>query len=295
MLEATAKSIVSRAKEALGEFAEAIRLSSDVLAFADANEDEALATDALVSLGPQLESVGRLPEALHTYTRSAAIYRRNQAIPDLAYALARQSELLIVLGRGKEAEAPLAELEQGIATKADTNVNRPRRVARLRALLAVIEGRFDDVQKHATLARVAGQTKPDDSHLSASVLAEYAAARLGRSQTPVATMALWLQGASSPEARREMSYWAAQTLRARGENTRAHDLAQGALAEAASRLNPELRWRLAALANLTAPTQIGATMPPHATGDDIQKLKTLWGAYDSTPYFNRADLKPLLR
>ena len=111
---------------------------------------------------------------------------------------------------------------------------------------------------------------------------------------PTASIARWPQEASSPEGRGEVGYWVAQAIRTRGENVRAHELIQAAWAELAGRGSPELRWRLAAVANLTAPTQIGATIPPRAAGEEVQKLKALWGAYDSTPYFSRADLKPLL-
>jgi hypothetical protein len=199
----------------------------------------------------------------------------------------RQAEMLILLGRGKDAGPHLAEVERAIATKADTNAARPRRLARLHALLAATEGRFADVAIPAALARTDPGATPDSTDHSARVLAEYALAQLGRSRTPAATLALWPKEVTAPDIQRELSYWVAQTLRARGENGPARDLAQAAWAEPAGQGNPELRWRLAALA------QNGATMPPRAAEDAMQALKALWSGYDSTAYFNRADLKPL--
>jgi tetratricopeptide (TPR) repeat protein/tRNA A-37 threonylcarbamoyl transferase component Bud32 len=294
MLEAVAKAVVSRAKEALGEFNEAIRLSTDVLRYADEISDPALANDALQNLAGQFASVGRLPEAMAARDRSAKIYRENRQFVFLASTLVQQAETLIVLGRPQDAETPIAEVERLMADGSDTNVNRPRRLARLRALIAVTQGRLADVGKYADLARVENGAKPDITDLSARVLAEYAAAHLGRSTVPAASIALWPREAGSPESRSEVSYWVARTLQARRENARAHELVEASWAELAGRGSPELRWRLAAVANLPAPTQIGATIPPRAAADEVQKLRALWGAYDSKPYFARADLKPLL-
>jgi tetratricopeptide (TPR) repeat protein/tRNA A-37 threonylcarbamoyl transferase component Bud32 len=287
-LEATAKIAVSRAKEALGDLPEAIRLSTEALGFADANGDEAMETDALVSLGPQLEAVGRLPDAIQIYGRSAAIYRRTDTIPDLAFSLLRQSELLIVLGRGKEAEAPVNEIEANIKSGADVDARRPRRVARLRAFHAATEGRFGDVRSYAGQARIEQGGKPDTNHLYAQVLGEYAEAQSGRSRSTAATLTGWIKQGSSLGVRCELAYWAAQTLRSRGEPGAATDVAKSALTDCASLQSLELRWRLAALA------QIGATMPPRSAEDEIQKLRTVWQGYDATAYLSRADLKALL-
>jgi hypothetical protein len=204
---------------------------------------------------------------------------------------------LIVLGRPKDAEPVIAEVERHIADGTDTNINRPRRLARLRALAAATQGQFDDVEKPAALARSAKGAAPDITDVQARLLAEYAAAQRRRSKTPAATLLMWAEEASSPESRAELAYWVAHTLRARGEGAKAHQTIEAARTALGTRGSPELHWRLAALSNLTAPPQIGATIPPRtpqAENDETQKLKALWGAYDSTPYFARADLKPLL-
>ena len=62
----------------------------------------------------------------------------------------------------------------------------------------------------------------------------------------------------------------------------ADDVAKAAWEALANQSNPELRWRLAAMAR--------ATIPPRAAEDDVQKLKALWAGYDSSAYFSRADL-----
>jgi hypothetical protein len=62
-------------------------------------------------------------------------------------------------------------------------------------------------------------------------------------------------------------------------------VAKAAWTALAGQPSPELRWRLAAVAR--------ASMPPRSAEDDVQKLKALWPGYDSTAYFNRADLRAL--
>ncbi|MEO6223416.1 MAG: protein kinase [Vicinamibacterales bacterium] len=292
MLEAVAKNVISRAKEALGELNEAIRLATEALKFAETIEDDAIVNDSLQNLASQFIGVGRLADALAALERSADIYRRQGNAPFLASTLVRQAETLIVLGRGKEAEAPLAEVDRGIATKADTNAGRPRRVARLRALLAATQGRYEDVARHSLLARIDKAGQPDTTDLYARVLTEYANAHRGRSRTTVQILSTWPKEAGSTMARCDLSYWVAQTLHLRKQKGAAHEVANAALTDCAEQPSPELRWRLAAMANLTAPTQIGATIPAE-TQQDIQKLNALWGSYDSTAYFSRDDLRPL--
>lgn len=293
MLEAHARLFVSRAKEALGEFDDAIVMSKDVLRYADETTDPALANDALQNLSSQFTSVGRLPEALAVLARSVKVYRENRQFTFLSTTLVRQAETLVLLGRSPEVGALLDEVERLIADKTDTNAARPRRVARLRALQAATEGRFADAGRYAQLARVAKDGKPDTNDLFGRVLGEYASARSGQAKTPSVVLTDWLKEAASPETRRELSYWVAQTLRARGEHVQAHELAKAAWSDPANQSNPELRWRLAAVAILSVPAQIGATIPPRSAEEDVQKLKALWPGYDPTAYFNRADLKAL--
>ncbi len=295
--EAVARNIVSRAREALGELDEASRLASGALAFADSIGDPALANDSLQNLGSQFAKLGRLPEALSALERSAAFYREQAQVPSLAYTLLKQAEILILLGRGQESEAPLTEVERGIATNADTNPRQPRRVARLRTLRAVTEGRYADAEAQADLARAPGTATPDGIDRSARVLAEYAAARLGHSRTSTEALLAWPGEATSPGDQSELSFWVAQTLRVRHEDARAREVAATAWPVPAAQANAELRWRLAALAadgSDPASGGNGAIIPASAATTALEKLKTLWGQYDAAAYFARADLKPLL-
>ena len=80
--------------------------------------------------------------------------------------------------------------------------------------------------------------------LLALVLAEHARTQLGSGRTSPAIIARWASESSSPTARRQISYWVAQTLLARREPAMAYAIATEALAAPATRGNSELRWRL---------------------------------------------------
>lgn len=287
--EADAKNVIARAQEQLGAFDEASRLTREVLQYAESIGDDAVASDALQNLAGQFENLGHLPEALAALQRTEAIYRRQGKEASLPVTLTRQAEVLILLGRGAEAEGKLDEVDLRIASGRDQDVRRPRHVARLRALRAVTEGRLADVATHAAAADVRPPEAPDPVALSARVLGEYARARLGKGRTPPAVIVGWLGDAAAAGQRRELTYWVALTLMARNDAARAGPLAAAEWTAVGSTGSLELRWRLAAAAGLS-----GATMPPRATETSLQALRALWVGYDASAYFRRADLAPLV-
>jgi len=93
----------------------------------------------------------------------------------------------------------------------------------------------------------------------------------------------------------ELSYWAAGALAARHEDAKAYAVAARALNRLEGRDNPELQWRLAALAAqarmpASAPLT-GASMRARAEAG-LVAMKPSWG--DSIDrYLARADLKAL--
>jgi hypothetical protein len=171
-------------------------------------------------------------------------------------------------------------------------------VAALRALTAVTERRFADVEALAKGAIVAATpgAKPNSTTLLATALAEYARAMLGRSRMPTDEIAAWPQQTRSPKAQRDMSYWSAQTLLARHDATRAYSIASAAWSAPAGKGNAELRWRLAAVATLAAramtPRPDSATIP--RADDDLRQLITAWDK-PSAAYLARPDLAALRR
>jgi tetratricopeptide (TPR) repeat protein len=292
--EAQGKNIVSRAYESLDNYAEASRLATEALHLGESIADDGLVATSLESLVGQLTNLGRLPEALAHRERIEQIYR--QKTPALlAYDLPNHADLLIQLGRGKDAESQLAEVDRRIAEGAEAFKGRERRVAVLRALLASTELRFADVERLAAAAVGPAGAKSDSTGLLARVLAEHARSQLGRSRAAPADIASWPSEATSPASRRELSYWAASTLLARHEDTTAYSVASEALRALEGRENPELGWRLAAIATLAKQTgpaaQSGASMRDHASAS-IQSLVLVWGA-QADIYFARPDLKAL--
>jgi tetratricopeptide (TPR) repeat protein len=286
--EAEAKSILARAHEALENYDEARRLASEVLALAESIDDQVLIGVSLDNLAGQAERLGQLPEALALRERLESSHRASSDHLSLAFDLVNRADLLIRLGRGAEGEAALAEVDRGIAEGRQAYAGRIRRVSLMRALRASIEERFADVEAHARLAAGAASSKPTDLTVFASLLAEHARARLGTSRAAVGVIAGWPGQASTPAARREMTYWAARTLLLRRNAELARKLSEEAWSEAPARNNLELRWRLAALA---AQAGTGATMRASARGD----LLTLLGQWPGpgVTYVARPDLAAL--
>ncbi|MEO6224062.1 MAG: protein kinase [Vicinamibacterales bacterium] len=286
--EAETKSIQARAHEALEHYDDARRLASEVLALAESIDDQVLIGVSLENLAGQAERLGQLPEALALRERLEKIHRTSNDHVSLAFDLVNRADLLIRLGRGAESEAPLAEVDSGIAAGRQAYSGRSRRVSLMRAFRASIEERFGNVETHTRLAIDPATGPPSDTTLFAWLLAEHARARLGTSREAVDVIAGWPGQASKPAMRREMTYWAARTLMLRRNPDLARKISEEAWNEAPARTNLELRWRLAALA---AQASGGATMRAAARGD----LMTLLGQWPvpGVTYVARPDLAAL--
>jgi len=193
----------------------------------------------------------------------------------------------------------LDELELQIDARVDAFVGRRPWGRLARALLHTTQGRYDAVAAPAEQAQIEARSKGATAStslvsaaLTARVLAEYAAARLGRSRVPVATIALWPAEAKSPSTRLDVSYWAAHTLLVRKDPERAAVVALAALADPAAAPRPELRWRLGAVAARALAAQDparSATIRASAKAA-LDELRTTWDAASLKTYLSRADL-----
>lgn len=131
-------------------------------------------------------------------------------------------------------------------------------MAALRALHAAIDGRFADVLAPAAAAALPAPAA-DGTTVFAGALARSPRAR--SSGAPGSRRASWPRGpnrAASPATGREACYWIGAALLARGAAPEAHGLVTLALASPAARANPELSWRLAAIARLAAGRRPGS-------------------------------------
>jgi tetratricopeptide (TPR) repeat protein len=291
--EAQGKIIMARAYESLEKYDEASRLTAEVLKAAKAMEDQGLTALSLDSLASQLTRQGRLPEALVFREQLEPVHRSLKDTAFLAFDLTNRAEALILLGRGREAEAPFAEIADGAAARVQAFANRAERVSLLRALLACTERRFAGVEAQANAAG-AGSTDSATS-LFATVLREHARAESGSSRAAPSLIAGWAQMPTSAVNRRELSYWIGQTLLVRREAALAYSVASAALAEPGTQGNSELGWRLAGVAALAARRRAaltdGASMSARAN-TAIQQLTAAWQAH-ADAYFARPDLRAL--
>jgi tetratricopeptide (TPR) repeat protein len=292
--EAEGKTIMARAYEGLENYGEASRLAAEVVKTGESTADEGLVSGSLDLEASQLTKKGQLADALASRVRLEAMHRANKDSAWLAFDLTNRAELLILLGRGRDAGEPFAEIAQGAASKIQAFVDRAARVSLLRALLACTDLRFVDVEP---LANAAGAGATDKATaLYATVLREYSRARLGTSRTPPQAIADWARASSSAVTRRELSYWIAQTLLARGQHALAYSAASAALAEPGAQGNAELGWRLAAVAALAAKGRAastdGASMSARAS-TNVRDLTAAWGAAHADMYFARPDLQAL--
>jgi tetratricopeptide (TPR) repeat protein len=292
--EAEARSVLARAHESLEQYDQARVLASEVLTLAESLDDPVLIGVSLDNLAGQAERLGQLPEALAVRERLEQLHRDTQDHALLAFDLVNRADLLIRLGRGAEADDALAEVERAIAAGRKDYESRRPRMAVLRALQASVQGRFGDVEALALSVAGGDAPRPGDTALVARVLVEHARARLGRSRADVAVIAGWPGQATSPATGRELAYWVAETLLARGRADLARRVSSEALSAPAAGTNLELRWRLAAVAAKAGGGPSDSTDASMRTDarTDLQSLLTQWAAQGQS-YASRADVAAL--
>lgn len=291
--EAQAKVILSRADGALERYEEAAKLASEVLTSSEAAGNDRLAAYAIANLATQLNALGRFPDDLADTLRLETIHRQQDDLSNLPVDLTNHAELLIELGRGKEAEPILDEVDQGIAQGKESYQARGQRVAFLRALGASVARQFAKVISVAP-ANLPSPSASDDTPLLIRVLAEHARTELGKSGASTMAIRGWPAAAHFPAVRREIAFWVADTLIRRGDRQGALTVVQAALGEPGGQGNVELRWRLEALAaEAGSSAKDNASMSAHARAD-LQRLGEQWGGALST-YLTRPDLQELHR
>jgi hypothetical protein len=281
------KTVVSRADGDLGRYEEGIALAADVLAAAETAGNDDLIATALENRAVQLRALGRLPEALVDRERLESIHTRHVDRAKLPFDLTNRAGLLIELGRPKDALNALGEVDRDIANGIESYVQFGPRVQMLRVLEKSVAQRYVEIAE----ARW-GVIAKDDTALYAMVLSEHARAMLGRSSAPTSVIAAWLDQASSTSLKRDLAYWIAHTLLARGDRSRAEAVAVGTLSTQGGLKNIELRWRLEALATrLGLADPQGASMAAQAKVD-FQRLRDSWGAA-AAAYLARPDIVEL--
>jgi tetratricopeptide (TPR) repeat protein len=289
-LEAVALTIAGRAHQDIGEYAQATTLLNRVLAFATESGNAELMAQARSSLATLSSSQGRLQEALEHRSESIRLRRELADTEILPYDLTNQVEVLIRMGRGTEAEAPLEELDAGIASGTGAFPTRVRRVALLRALRALTTG--DYVAARSLAAAVdSGTPRPDETGQFAAALQAVAAAILGSRAVPA-----WSEGWSeSSPGWRETRLWRALALLEAGQFAKARKAAQDLLAEGATRGGVEFEWRASSVIALAGSHLGDVEAPRHARQalDRFERLRREWGER-AAAYETRRDVSRML-
>jgi hypothetical protein len=130
-------------------------------------------------------------------------------------------------------------------------------------------------------------------------MAQYARARLGLRGQPGAAIQAWPDAGTSPASKHDLAWWAAATLLARRDAARAFAVSSAVLTGPDAPSNPEMRWRLAAVASVAA-ARLGRTADASALQEQAKQARALfferWGASetDRLTYLRRADLAGVL-
>jgi Tfp pilus assembly protein PilF len=294
--ELTALNIVSRAHERLGEYAQARSVAESVLEVATRIEDEVEQTLALENLAGQATAVGSLPDAAAFRKRSEDIHRKQKDLATLPYDLTNRAELLIRMGRTREADELLREVAAGIAQKIDAYMGRARRAQSLRALSAAVNRRFDETVNHARPLLQAPEGSGDAHGRLAARLLEYAEAEMRARRVPVSTPWMTESSAKTP-ASREVRYWEMAGRLASGDARGTLEQALATLSWKGATLSPEFEWRIAALGAAAARAanehESAAALTTRAR-DALTRVRQSWNDA-ALVYLTRPDLVHLQR
>ena len=284
-------SIAARAHQGLDNLDEAQRISISVLKVSETLKNGAQVALAVSNLALVTTALGNYPEALRLRQRAEEIHRRQGDADILPYDLVNRADLLIRLGRAREAEPALADLEAGIKSKVDSYVGRERRGVLMRAFSAVTNLRCDEAVP--LLQRLETRDPQEDSPaVLGSALASYCAARLGRRYEKSAG-----SRGQDPTVGRERIYWLAAAALHRGDWQGAYSGASSGLTLLGDRSNDELRWRLATICAIAAQrlgNQSIVTGLINTAHTALGRLEAQWQG-DFASYRQRPDLVDLIR
>jgi tetratricopeptide (TPR) repeat protein len=284
-LELTALSIAARAYQDLDDFPKAHELASRAVKEAEASGDDYQLAIAFANLSSQEGALGSFPEALVLRERAQAIHRRQNDAAQLVFDLTNRAELFMKLGRFEDADAALAEIDDGVRKGIEVYVQRQRRVAYLRALAATMENRFSEATSR--LAAIPSGPPSNSTTILAAALSQYVASRQGRS--PISSEP---PPSIDPATARERQYWIAAAMLARGDEMKARATAEAALAGATKIGSDELAWRLAAVGSAAARGE-GNRTQQHALRATavaaLGRLRSAWGDQVRL-YLRRPDL-----
>ncbi len=291
-LEMTALLIQARAHLALGHLRDARTISSSVLSVAEALKDDgriALAASDMAAVDTQF---GKYPAALALRERAAPIYRRQGDQLSLAYSLVNRAELLIRLGRARDAAPLLAEVEAGKARGLEAYVRLDRRLAFLRILDAVTALRCQEVTEIGA-SLLAVSPADDQTSVVTPAIVAFCDARSGFK----ARAGAGPPGDGDAWSLSERAYWMAAAALTRGNAEAAVDLAQDGLKRIADPPNDDLRWQLAAVGVLAsrALRQRDLEVRMRAVlSESFSRLESDW-KNDFAGYLTRADVADLRR
>ena len=284
--EFEALAIKARWLQSLDKLDQARTSMASLLSVAETTKNEAEIAQSAGDLSSVTAALGGYPEAVRLRERVIAIRTQQGDKETLPFHYANLTDLLIRLGRTRDADRLLSEIEANVSTRTEYE-SFGGRAAALRVLLLATTLRCDGV-----LALVMRVQKDDNSPASARTLAPVVGAfcdsrgkRPGAAfQTPAPTADRTLL--------RERHYWIALAALERGDAAAAMTEIKQGLALLGDLSNDELRWRLAAVGAVSARItgdEKAMTDLTAAAKAALGRVRSTWNA-DFQTYVQRADL-----
>jgi tetratricopeptide (TPR) repeat protein/predicted Ser/Thr protein kinase len=284
-------SIAVRAHQRLDDLDEAQRISTSVLEVSETLKNGAQVALAVSNLASVTMALGNYPEALRLRQRAEEIHKRQGDADIIPYDLVNRADLLIRLGRAREADPALVELEAGMRANVDSYVGRERRGVLMRAFSAVTSLRCDEALPLLQKLQ-SGKPQDDSPAVMGPALTSYCAARVGRRyESPAGPAGL------DPTVARERIYWTAAAALQRSDWQSAYSQASAGLKLLGNRSNDELRWRLATISAIAArrlgnESIVAGLISTARTA--LDRVEAQWQG-DFASYRERPDLADLIR
>ncbi len=287
-LELSGMSVMARAHEELSHYAEARKIAETVVRAAREVKEDTYVVQALDIIAGIAARTGGIPEALAYRLERESINRVENNTYQLAFDLVLRAELLIRLGRTKEAERVLAELDAGIASGIDAYRSRTRRVLLLRVLSATVDANHDVAARAAASLLASSGGRSDGITLQAAALQGYAEAHLGRRRA--------IPLADTTKRSGESLYWDLAARLVAGDAMTVLGYVTTNLDSASVVASYEYEWRLAALGAAAARRgreEHRAAQFSVRAQRALDRLRDAWKE-DARPYIARRDVAELI-
>lgn len=291
--------LLARANQQKGEYAPALQANQELLRVAQEGKDPSEIAFAQTELASALALLDRYPEALSQLDQANGIYKSLGVQRSLAYNQMNRGMVLLKLGRFRQAQVLLDDLEKQARQPGGVYPDLLSQVAVARAQMALFQNHFPAAANQARKVLAAGDAVSPELTLESKRVLALAQAHAGTQTTAKATAIEALEMArrlNDPGQVAQTQLAAAEAMLLAGDPEQALQMAEQAVSFSDRVDQKASSWRALLLAGMASRGNVDkAKSQEYETRatESLSKLQQLWGPEAFDQYLTRPDVQVL--